>query len=544
MPLLCPNRKQRLLRGDSHAPLPPDIASRAVVRLGKVAILLGVLFLTMHLLFTPATRSMTTLTPFLRGVTIVAVALSAGMFAITRSQLAASTKLNLGLVFEVIVAFLIAIPDTILPIPAGLPVPGQSSIGTWVTLFALVVPAPLGKAALAAFAAAAMGPAAQLLNVAVNGTPVPSVYHMAMMHLLPFLLAGAAVALSRFVYDLGRELSSERDMGNYQLLDRIGQGGMGEVWRARHRVLVRDAAVKLIRAEALGSSGPTGGEALERRFELEAKATAALQSPHTVAIYDYGRANDGSFYYVMELLDGLDLEEYVKRFGPMAAPRVVRILRDVCDSLAEAHQAGLTHRDIKPRNIFLSRLGLTFDYAKVLDFGLVKSKHVTETQLTGVGLAAGTPAYMAPEMALGKPVDGRADIYGLGCVAYWLLTGCHVFTATTAVAMAMEHVQSDPPPMRDRTELEVPEPLEAVVRKCLEKDPRNRPQSAREVSRSLASLPLPAWDDDQAEEWWRQHMPARAPGTMKEALNTPAGFRPAAASGSEWATTLPAPEGR
>jgi serine/threonine-protein kinase len=510
MPVLCPWPRQKPLRGDSNAPLPADLANGAVVRLGKVAILLAALFVVMHLVFTPATRAMAGLRPFYIGVTIAAVVLGVGMFVISRSSwFASATKLDLGLVFEVAAAFLIALPDTRLPIPPEMPVPGQSTISAWVTLFALVVPAPLGKAAFAAFAAAAMGPAATFFNFAVNGVPIPTVQQMLMMHLLPFLLAAASVALSRFVYDLGRELSSEREMGSYQLVERIGQGGMGEVWRARHRVLVRDAAVKLIRAEALGSSGPSAGEALERRFELEAKATAALQSPHTVAIYDYGRSSDGSFYYVMEMLDGVDLEDFVKRFGPMPAARVVHVLRHVCDSLAEAHLAGLTHRDIKPRNIFLCRLGLNFDHAKVLDFGLVKSKHVRETQLTGAGLAAGTPAYMAPEMALGKPVDGRADLYALGCVAYWLLTGCLVFSANTAVAMAMEHVQAEPAPMRDRTEMEIPDELESVVRRCLAKDPRRRPQTARELSRLLAALPLGAWNDEHAEEWWRTHMPAR-----------------------------------
>ncbi len=519
---LCP--KPRRLQTDDAArqlttsmPLSAELATAAATRLGWVAIILAGIFLVMHVVFTPTTRELQELRSYYRWVTIAAVALCSGTFAIARwSSLASTTKLDLGLIFEVLAAFLIALPDTRLPIQPGTVAVGQSSIGTWVTMFALVVPAPLGKAALAAFAAAAMGPLATFYNVAVHGIPMPTLQQMGMMHLMPFLLAGAAVSLSRYVYDLGRELSAERELGSYSLIEKIGQGGMGEVWRARHRVLVRDAAVKLIRPEALGSSGVAGSEALERRFELEAKATAALQSPHTVAVYDYGRSGDGSFYYVMEMLDGVDLEDYIKRFGPMPAARVVRVLRQVCDSLAEAHQGGLIHRDIKPRNVFLCRLGLNFDHAKVLDFGLVKSKYTEETRLTGAGQAAGTPAYMAPEMALGNTVDGRTDLYALGCVAYWLLTGSLVFTANSAVAMAMEHVQTPPAPLRDRTEMEIPAELEALVLRCLAKEPRKRPQSARELNRLLCALPLPAWTDEHAEEWWRVHMPARAQLALNE----------------------------
>src|SRR5206468_1620159 len=221
------------------------------------------------------------------------------------------------------------------------------------------------------------------------------------------------------------------DIGSYTLDSRLGTGGMGEVWKAKHKLLAREAAIKLIRPQVLQSSTGRQEFLLRKRFEREAQVTASLRSPHTVALYDFGHAKDGSFYYVMELLDGIDLETLVDQYGPMDPGRVVHILYQACKSLEEAHKAGLIHRDIKPRNILLCKLGLEYDFAKVLDFGLVKSLRptdVAESMLTVEGVITGTPAYLAPEIALGnRDIDGRADLYSLGCVAYFLLTGLLVF---------------------------------------------------------------------------------------------------------------------
>jgi serine/threonine-protein kinase len=309
-------------------------------------------------------------------------------------------------------------------------------------------------------------------------------------------------------------MGKAREMGSYELVELIGRGGMGEVWKAKHRMLARKAAIKLIRAEALCCTSEQEIAAARRRFEREAQATAALHSPNTVALYDYGVTDDGIFYYVMELLDGSDLETFVERFGPQPAPRVIYLLRQICASLAEAHSCGLTHRDIKPKNIHLCRLGLSFDFVKVLDFGLVKSRESTgdQTRLTREGVTTGTPAFMSPEMALGKGnVDARTDIYALGCVAYWLLTGKLVFEASTALAMALEHIRTEPIPPSERTEIEIPDQLERIVLDCLRKDPAQRPQTARELGRMLAACSgANAWDNDRAEEWWRMHLPGKA----------------------------------
>src|SRR6476646_5627862 len=254
-----------------------------------------------------------------------------------------------------------------------------------------------------------------------------------------------ATIASRVLYGLRRQVAEASELGQYLLEEKIGGGGMGEVWRARHRLLIRPAAIKLIRQRALGAmSGDP--ELLVRRFEREARATAALTSPHTVQLYDFGVAEDGRLYYVMELLDGLDLDTLVRQHGPLPAERVVHLLRQVCSSLQDAHGNGLVHRDIKPANVVVSRAGTTFDFVKVLDFGLVKLDTARRAEddavekLSTEGSTSGTPAFMAPEVVLGDAVtDHRVDLYALGCVAYWLLTGKMVFEGENAVQVMLHH---------------------------------------------------------------------------------------------------------
>ena len=225
-----------------------------------------------------------------------------------------------------------------------------------------------------------------------------------------------------------------------------------------------------------------------RRFEREAQATAALSSPHTIRLFDFGVTHEGTFYYVMELLSGRDLESLVREFGPVPANRAIHLLRQVCHSLADAHARGLVHRDIKPANIYVCRMGLEYDFVKVLDFGLVKfndksaSSVAQETMLTASNTTTGTPAFMAPEVILGQTdVDRRADVYALGCVAYYLLTGQFVFEADTPMKMFLHHVQTTPTPPSQRTELPIPRELDDLVMACLEKDPNKRPQDAERL---------------------------------------------------------------
>jgi serine/threonine protein kinase len=276
------------------------------------------------------------------------------------------------------------------------------------------------------------------------------------------------------------------------------------------RCIARPAAIKLIRPEVLAERSGESAHLAITRFRREAEAAAELRSPHTVELYDFGVTEDGTLYFVMELLQGMDLETLVQREGPLPAKRVIHILRQVCESLEEAHASGLVHRDIKPANIHVGRVGLRQDFVKVLDFGLVKSVRSLDgdSMATAAGLTPGTPAYMAPEMALGEKVDGRADIYALGCVAYYLLTGRLVFEGTASFQVIAKHIQEEPVPPSERIELEIDPALDRLVLSCLAKKPDDRPQTAAELDRELADIEREPWSQEEAQRWWRQHQPA------------------------------------
>src|SRR5262249_30342320 len=269
---------------------------------------------------------------------------------------------------------------------------------------------------------------------------------------------------------------------------------------------------KLIRQESLGEKSTEEMTGVLRRFIREAQSTALLSSPHTVGLYDFGRTDSGTIYYVMELLGGLDLENLVRRFGPLPASRVVYILAQALESLAEAHRHRLVHRDIKPANLQLAVVGGQYDFLKVLDFGLVKHLGGSGPLVTADQAISGTPAYLAPEGASsGRAVDERSDLYSLGCVAYWLLTGRLVFEEKTPVAMILAHVGQAPPPPSKRTELPIPPELDQLVLDLLAKDPARRPASADEVMRRLAAIPLDEpWTQERAAQWWRAHLPDQA----------------------------------
>jgi serine/threonine-protein kinase len=278
-------------------------------------------------------------------------------------------------------------------------------------------------------------------------------------------------------------------------------------------MLARPAAIKLIRPEVLGARDPESRRVLVRRFEQEAQATALMRSAHTVELFDFGVTDDGTFYYVMELLDGFDLRELVTRAGPVPAERAVHLLRQICDSLGEAHAAGLIHRDVKPANVFTCLYGRKADFVKVLDFGLVKhggGRSPEGDHLTADQIAGGTPAFMSPEQALGDvEVDGRSDLYAVGCVGYWLLTGTPVFEGRTPMETIVMHVNREAEPPSRRTALFIPTELEAIVMDCLAKSPEARPQTADELGERLDGVRLSdPWTPGRAREWWAKHRSA------------------------------------
>jgi serine/threonine-protein kinase len=454
--------------------------------------------------------------PILRLESLIVFFLSVGFIVVQRSGwLSKQRLLDLGMFFQVAIAFACGICEGSAYRDPNAVVLGHSGIALWMMLCGRLMPnAPL-KSAITGFLCVLMWPLAYWVDLQIFGyAPMPLTRML--VWILPLVIVAVWMyALNNRVIQLCMQQQRAEDMGSYLLTGLIGRGGMGEVWRARHKLLARDAAIKVIRPEVLHSSTGRQEQLLRRRFEREAQATASLRSPHTVALYDFGQTKDGAFYYVMELLDGIDLQTLVDRFGPMEPARVIHILKQVAESLEEAHRAGLVHRDIKPRNILLGKLGLRFDFAKVLDFGLVKTLHPEDpdrTLTTMDGLTTGTPAYLSPEVAMGnREIDGRADLYSLGCTAYLLLTGRMVFEAPTPTAYAIAHVQSTPPPMAARVELPIPDGLERIVMQLLAKDPTDRIQDARELARRLRALPdSDAWSPERAEQWWETNLPAAA----------------------------------
>ncbi len=514
----------RALRTSSgEAPgLPSDLLQKASRRLGIAALLYaGCYFLSYTISFTTmvvAGDPYHSEIPLIFGfpithfVAATSILISLGMFFIAwREKISPQLLCDLGLIYEVIGAIGIDFSLTFTPIPPEFVPSGISWVCVWLILFVLIVPASPGKALIATLVTASVSPFLLLVGMA-RGTADPSTAALIQLFLPNYLCAGMAFVGSRIVYEMGTGVSEARRMGSYQLVELLGRGGMGEVWQAKHRMLVRPAAIKLIRPEALGGDGSHKAKTIFRRFEREAQATAALRSTHTITLYDFGITDDGVFYYVMELLKGLDLETLVERFGPIPPNRTIFLLQQVCHSLGDAHQQGFLHRDIKPANIYVSRLGPDFDFVKVLDFGLVKSHQEHEagaTQLTGQGVTTGTPGYMAPEVAMGaEKLDARVDLYALGCVGYWLLTGQLVFPTKSPMEMVVHHVQTPPVPPSQHSEFLIPPSLDEIILSCLEKDPEKRPPNAQTLSSQLGScLSEEFWSQDLAEKWWRTHRP-------------------------------------
>ncbi len=420
-----------------------------------------------------------------------------------RRAIPAARRLDFGLVYLVVVSLMTALFTHWLPYDDQLDiVRGPSGVALAVLGFATIVPMRPRRLAIGAFAAAMTDPLALIASFSV-GNPVPRPAFWLWLFLPTFGAAGIAVLASGTLYRLSEQLDAARQMGSYTLERLLGAGGMGEVWKAAHRTLARPAAIKLIRADRLGDV-PEEAERVRRRFQREAQATAMLQSPHTIEVYDFGVADDGSFYYVMELLDGMDLGGLMEATGPLPPARVVHLIKQACHSLAEAHAQGLVHRDIKPANLYVCRRGQEVDFIKVLDFGIVKlSSDVDQTQLTAEDSISGTPAFFPPEMAQGEPVDGRADIYSLGCVAYFLLTGKLVFQKPNPMAMLLAHVQQEAAPPSQL--VPVPPELDAIVVACLAKDPDDRPQSCDTLRDQLDATGLgEAWTQDEAQRWWAE----------------------------------------
>jgi serine/threonine-protein kinase len=496
--------------------LAEDVAEQGARRVGTLAVLTAVTIVAGTVIENALQPELAAAheTPLFRSATLFLVLASLGLAALERSKaVRPQLLLDVGMLFEVAGAFALGVLENSLPWEADHPVRGATLVGVWIAACGLAIPNRPWKSFTAALLSAAMAPAAHLLSARLLGYPPLPWHRLAAFTLSAVIMAGWTLFLSTRVYRMQTELSRARELGSYRLESLMGQGGMGQVWRASHRLLRREAAVKVVSPDALLTLGERGVRNIRERFEKEAQAIASLRSPHTVALYDFGVSEEGSLYYVMELLEGFDMDGLVSCDGPQPAARVIFLIRQACDSLAEAHDLGMVHRDLKPSNLFVCRLGTQVDFVKLLDFGLVKAVlNREDTKLTLEGVTQGTPPFMSPEQVLGYPeVDGRSDIYSLGCVAYFLLTGQFVFEEPTPMATALAHTRKPPVPPSQRSELSVPASLERVVMACLEKQREDRPQSAAELARLLeACADVPAWSRADALRWWELHLPAPA----------------------------------
>ena len=494
------------LRDAARRELPLEVRKAAVSGLRVVSVVgAGVVaaYLALLAFAGPRGESITARLSHTRALVLVLV-LCAAMALVTRlARTHTDAVLRLGFIQYIAVAFLLGLARYAHASIAEEAIRQWSPVGVWILLFGALVPIRPGTVLGWSLFAALMDPFALLVTHGQN-VPLPIVERL-LLALSPFCAALMGFVTSSVIYGLNERIAKAREFGSYRLVERLGTGGMAEVWRADHRMLARPAAVKLIRPSVLSNYGENESSRLVRLFEREVQTTAALRSAHTIQVYDFGVARDGTFYYVMELLDGFDLQTLVERFGLQPPERVIYILRQVCHSLHEAHARQFVHRDMKPGNIYVCRYGADLDFAKVLDFGLVLDRRPTAEELDERRGQVGTPAIMAPEQVrFDAPVDQRTDIYAMGCVAYWLLAGVRVFEAETRHDMLVMHAHQRPTPPSRRSGVAVPEALEQIVMDCLLKNPDKRPQSAAELSERLAAVGLEAeWTSARMEAWWR-----------------------------------------
>jgi tRNA A-37 threonylcarbamoyl transferase component Bud32 len=502
--------------GHRDRPLPDDLLREASHRLGVMSLLAAAMWILATVLYHIVDRVLGfgdqawwSFRPS-DTITVASVVVSLGMFVYSRtSQRSPRFLLDLGLVYMVVMSLGVGLiwhwdlPSKHAPIA-----PAITWIGAIILMFAATVPSPPGRTLIAGLIAASMNPIGMLVAKARGIWDFGPDYGVLLMHYPDYLLVAVSVVISHVVTRLGQQVAKARELGSYQLGELLGRGGMGEVYKATHRMLARPAAIKLIRPEVIGAHKGEGAAMAVTRFRREAETAASLRSPHTVALYDFGVTDDGTLYFAMELLEGMDLETLVRRHGPLPPSRVVHILRQACESLEEAHARGLVHRDIKPANLHIGQLGLRHDVVKVLDFGLVRSisrADDSESLATAAGVIPGTPAYMAPEMALGEAVDGRADLYALASVAYFLLSGSLVFEANGGMQMIVKRLHEDPTPIAERAEQPIPPELNRIIMSGLARDPRGRPETAAAMTRALEQIPLAQWTEDQARQWWLTH---------------------------------------
>ncbi|TVR05447.1 MAG: serine/threonine protein kinase [Deltaproteobacteria bacterium] len=519
----------------SHVPMPNDLRNaaeeaaelkrgvRSFVLLVSGLVLLGMAssVITEYALRGPEPRVSTLIGQLLSGIVVTMLAISLSITArgehatpgLLRALSAAFYFLLVALITQYDIAHLLDERSAVFP----------SWMGLLVLAYAILVPASItyhatliGLASVALIAGAVIASLTGQLEMVTLGEAISIA---AINSVTTWLCAIGALVLVGEEYRRilrTRALRSElQKVSSYELLERFDAGGMGDIWRARHRLLSRPVAVKFVRLSERGLDNPADLRRVRARFEREAQVLARLTSPHTVRIFDCGITEQGVFFYTMELLEGMDLSTLVGGWGPQPQERVRDLLVQTCHSLAEAHSLGLIHRDIKPANIFISRQGLDEDVVKVLDFGLVAATSpdaLDESQAaalrTAPGMLHGTPAFMSPEQVRGDVLTEQVDIYSLGCVAYYLLTGEYVFDAHSAAEQMHMHATQPPLPPSERADnIRVEPAFEALILTCLDKDPSRRPLNALVLREMLQNLPLREWTAQDTRAWYRKTPP-------------------------------------
>jgi len=494
-----PQRPARV--GDLTAgSLPDDVLAEAAARVFRLALVAVVFFGVALALLLLQPAKVATGAPRWPLAALGLLAAGGSALWLRFGRAPPDVQVDLGLAGHIIGGLLLAVIELPRYTGGDVHLNGISSLVVWQLLFPGLVPQPARRIALAA-AAISVAPPISAALAGLRGHVIDT--GALALSTFPVVAAGfVGFAMSRILYNLGRKVAEARRIGSYELETPLGKGGMGEVWRARHRLLARPAAIKLIRPDKL-----VAGTALESlaSFEREAQATAQLRSPHTIELYDYGVADDGRFYYAMELLDGIDLQDLVAQHGAVPPARAIAILRQIALSLGEAHHRGLVHRDVSPRNVFLCRQGTSFDVVKVLDFGLVAAVETPASRNDGELIVHGTPMNIAPETLRGEPTDPRSDLYALGHVGFWLLTGGVAFVAQTRAAYYDAHLEQEPRTPSEVAGREIPADLEAVIRGLIAREPADRPTHAAAVIEALdGCADADAWGRSDAVAWWAE----------------------------------------
>lgn len=498
--------------------LPPDLLAKAADRVRIAALAFAAAWVIALLVLNPFSRLTTGLRATGGGWPMpgnalggIALALSLALaFAAPRLRHRPHLVINLGLGYEIVLAGIFAVLYNWEYNPRV----SISWAAVVILVYPAIAPASTRKILVTSIVACLLDPALRLAvalrTPGVELTPVTVVFPFVMYG----VIAGLAMVPATIIRGLGKEVRDARDLGSYRLEKLLGEGGMGQVYRASHRYLARPAAVKLISPSSMGGRTETEIETAVERFKREAGAASSLSSPHTIELYDFGVSDDGTFFYVMELLDGLDLQAMVEKHGPINPGRVIHFLRQACDSLAEAHHLGMVHRDIKPANLFACRVALDVDFVKVLDFGIVKVRQepAKAANLTSPDLAVGTPAYLSPEALSGAEIDGRSDLYALGCVGFFLLTGEEPFRAANMMQVIVKHLQETPRTPSAVLGRDLPADLQAVILRLLAKAPEDRYPDALALKAALEACDdAKAWTAEAAHAWWSANRPVAGP---------------------------------